>query len=220
MSGLVIVIPVLGRPHRIAPVLESATLNSPPGTRVLFVASPDDHAEVAALRQDKIDHLVTPAAWRVGDFAKKTNWAITQTDEPYIFSAADDLQFRSGWFERAMRAFETEGIGVVGTNDLGNPRVVAGQHATHNLVSRAYVQQYGTIDGEGFYHEGYHHNWVDTEMVETAKSRGAWAFAADSIVEHFHPHWGKAEPDKTYRLGQRYFHRDRRLYYTRKRLWS
>ena len=70
-------------------------------------------------------------------------------------------------------------------------------------------------------HEGYRHNFCDTEMVETAKARGAWRFAADSIVEHVHPNWHtEIETDETYRLGRSGFIRDQTLYHRRRRLWT
>jgi len=42
------------------------------------------------------------------------------------------------------------------------------------------------------YHTGYWHEGCDVEFAATARSRGTYAFAADSIVEHLHPLWGKA----------------------------
>lgn len=120
-----------------------------------------------------------------------------------------------------MARLEDTTVGVVGTNDLGNPRVIAGKTATHSLVTRAYVGEHGTVDEPGkVLHEGYQHNFCDTEFVETAKRRGAWAFAGDSVVEHLHPHWSKGDDDETYRRGQAGFEVDRRLHARRRRLWQ
>jgi hypothetical protein len=78
----------------------------------------------------------------------------------------------------------------------------------------------GTVDEPGrLLHEGYGHNFVDNELVETAKTRDAWTFAADSIVEHLHPSWGKAERDQTYNIGRARFDADRRYFQRRQRLW-
>lgn len=110
---------------------------------------------------------------------------------------------------------------MVGTNDLGNPRVLRGVHATHSLVTRRYVDQHGTIDEPGkVLHEGYWHEFCDDEFVETSWKRKAWAFAADSVVEHLHPAWGKAPMDDLYAQEPRRMRQGRRLFLHRRRLWT
>lgn len=220
-QSLLIVVPVLGRPHRVQPLLHSALSCSPPGTRVLFIPTPGDRGEIAALEAHGAEFLVAPAHWRLGDFARKTNFAISETKEQYILSAADDLDFRPGWFEAAVRLFSVKGVGVVGTNDLGHERVTSGRHATHNLVSREYVETYGTIDEQGkLYHEGYTHSFCDDELVGTAKSRGAWVFAEGAVIRHMHPDFKTAPPDKIYQMGRRFFTKDRQLFRRRQRMWA
>lgn len=155
-----------------------------------------------------------------GDYARKMNHGVRVTTEPLLFLGADDIDFHPGWFEAACARL-TPGVGVVGTNDLGNPRVISGEHATHVLVTRAYVERHGTIDEPGkVCHEGYPHEFVDDELVATAKARGAWAFAADSIVEHLHPSWGKAPTDPLYDGQRRRLVQGRRVFERRKRLWT
>jgi hypothetical protein len=107
---------------------------------------------------------------------------------------------------------------VVGTNDLGNARVMAGEHATHLLIKREYIDEVGASwDGPGVVcHEGYRHWFVDDEIVSAAKQRNEWGMALASVVEHLHPLWGKSEDDDTYRLGVRYQAADGKLF--RKRL--
>jgi hypothetical protein len=106
---------------------------------------------------------------------------------------------------------------VVGTNDLGNPRVLAGEHATHLLIRRSYVDEQGASwDGPGVVaHEGYRHWYVDDEIVTSAKQRGVWQMALGSVVEHFHPLFGKAEQDDVYRLGQSFAQTDRATFLER-----
>jgi hypothetical protein len=111
-------------------------------------------------------------------------------------------------------------MGVVGTNDLGNQRVIVGEHATHSLVSRAYIARGSIDDPSRLLHEGYSHCFVDDELVATARARGAWVFAHDSFVEHLHPAWGKGPADPTYAAGARSFAHDRRLHRARSVLWT
>lgn len=214
---LVVIIPMLGRVHRVQPLLES--IHATCEARVLFAVTPGDDAVIAAIDaagEARITVLREPR----GDFQRKINHGIRATREPYIFTGADDLLFHPGWYEAA-RAKMTGGVGVVGTNDLCNPRVMRGDHATHMLVSRDYVERYGTIDEPGkFLHEGYPHELCDDEAVHTAKKRRAWAFAADSHVEHLHPMAGKGVPMDDLYAGQARRLEDGRLIYRRRaKLW-
>lgn len=208
-------VPVLRRPHRVAPLL--ATLD---GHRVLFIASPGDHAEHRALDAAGADYLILDRPPCPGDYARKIQAGFEATTEPLVFLAADDLAFHPDWFEQATKHLEP-GVGVVGTNDLCNRRVMRGEHATHSLVTRTYVLEYGTIDQPGqVLHDGYPHEYVDDELVGTAKHRGAWAFAADSIVEHLHPMAGKAPMDDLYRQQAARMKAGRRLYERRRPMWT
>jgi hypothetical protein len=215
MADVAILVPVLARPQNVRPLLDSLRRSTPAGAwRAVFIADPDDLEEQREIRNHDAQLLV-----HAGSYAEKVNAAVRVTREPLVFTAADDISFHAGWLEAATRKL-TEGIGVVGTNDLGNKRVIRGDHATHSLVTRAYCDL-GTIDGQpGLLHEGYRHCFVDDELVATAKKRKAWAFAKDSIVEHHHPDWGKGEDDDTYQRGRLHFRRDRRTFHRRSRLWA
>ena len=141
------------------------------------------------------------------------------TQGEFVFLGADDLRFWPGWDESAIERYYETDKPVVGTNDLGNTTVMAGRHATHSLVHRSYVEQ-GTIDDPTcLLHEGYSHNWVDTEFIGTAMKRDAFTFCRDSHVEHMHPFWQKGDDDAIYEKGRQHYRLDRRLYQKRHRLW-
>lgn len=206
---------MLGRPHTVAPLLES--IRSTCDARVVFVCSPGDTDVLDVVADEK--HLTVPGPSR-GDYAKKINAGFRATTEPLIFTGACDLKFRAGWFEAATAQL-TEGVGVVGTNDLGSQRVMAGTHSTHSLVTRDYVRRFGTIDRPGqVLHEGYPHEFVDDELVQTAIYRRAWAFAHDAHVEHLHPAWGKAPIDDLYAQTNARMRMGRKLYRQRQYLWT
>lgn len=213
MNELAILVPVLRRPHRVEPLLESITAATPKA-RVVFICNSDDSPEIAAVRAAGAQLLKVD-----GNYAKKINDGVVATTEPLLFFGADDLAFHQGWFEAA-RAKLSDAIGVVGTQDQCNARTIAGEHSTHFLVARWYTEL-GTIDGQdGPLFEGYLHEFVDDEFVATAKAREAWAFADDAVVEHLHPMVGKAPTDELYD-GIRYRMRvGRRLYRRRQRLWT
>jgi len=190
--------------------------------RLVFLCSPGDNGEVkacraAARRYNRVDvHIVDWPAGD-GDYARKINYGLTVTEEPWLFQAGDDLAFSDGWDRLTLQAADP-GFRVVGTNDLGNPRVGQGRHSTHSLVSREYVETFGGSDEPGkMLHEGYRHNFVDDELVFVAMKRRTFVFAARAIVEHLHPHWGKGATDETYERGLAGFRADAILNRARRR---
>jgi hypothetical protein len=212
---------VLDRPANVKPLVESLNLSVEAersegwAVRAVFVCTLGDDAEIAAVRAQEVELL-----FHDGGYAAKCNHATRLVDVDWYLTAADDLKFHLGWLRAAISAHIRTGALVVGTNDMHNPSVVNGFYATHLLVHRDYVER-GTIDKPGvLMHEGYDHNCVDTELVETAKSRGMFAFAGDARVEHLHPIWKGAPDDATYRRGRENHAADRRLLAVRRRLWT
>lgn len=216
-TDLVILIPMLGRAHHIAPLLatiEQAT----PQANVLFLCSGHDDAVLDEVERVKATYAIVPY-YPVGDYARKINHGVRTTTQPLIFLGASDLAFHPGWFEHAIERL-TPGIGVVGTNDLGNKRVTNGEHSTHSLVTRQYANL-GAIDTpNALLHETYPHEFVDDEFIETAKYRQAFAMALDAVVEHLHPNWGKGQTDPLYDQQRIRMGYGRRIYLYRKRLWG
>ncbi len=205
--------PVLRRPHRVRPFLDSL-YDTTDGCRVVFLTDADDKPERRAIRQCGAEDV--PCG---GNYAAKINAGVRLTDEPLIFLAADDLHFHAGWLEAALAELSSS-VGVVGTNDLCNARTMRGDHSTHSLVTRQYAQR-GTIDEpDKLLHEGYPHEYVDDEFVQTAMRRGAYAHALDSIVEHLHPNVGKAPLDDLYAAQRTRMKIGRRIYRQRQKLWT
>lgn len=221
MSEIVCAVPVLARPHRAQPLVDSFAAATPEGlARLLFVCTPGDNEQIEACLWTDADVLVTEWPSGAGDYAMKCNLAARMTTEPWIFTGADDLHFHPGWAEEALEVGEQLEMGMIGTDDLGNGLVRQGRHSTHSLFRRSYVDECGTIDEPGLiYHEGYGHQQCDVEAYETAVARGCFAFAPRSKVEHLHAFWGKAEMDATYEKGLASSRADQRLFLQRRRLW-
>jgi hypothetical protein len=179
---------------------------------VYAVANTDDVETVEAWAAAGA-HVITDD---VTTFAEKVNLGYRKTGEPWLFLVGDDVRFHPGWLDRAQRSAGDK-YSVVGTNDLHNPRVMSGEHATHLLVRREYVDRMGASwDGPGVVgHEGYRHWYVDDELVTAAKQRGVWTMAPDAVVEHKHPLWGGAEMDEVYELGQSHADADRKVFEAR-----
>ena len=204
---------MLGRGEHVRPLLDS--LADEPRARALFVVTEgDESALTATVDCDRI--VVAPR--RRGDYAAKINTGCRGSAEPLLFLGASDIRFHPGWLDACLSEL-SDGIGVVGTNDLCNPRVMSGQHSTHSLLTREYAVL-PCIGGEpGPLFEGYVHEYVDDELVGTAKARGAYAHAADAIVEHLHPMGGKVPSDALYDAQGARMRASVRLYRQRRRLW-
>jgi hypothetical protein len=216
-------IPVLGRPERAASIVESiASSVHMIDLRPLFILSPGDRDEAAAVKATGAESITVRWKPGPGDFARKHNRGIRESASvsEWYFTGADDLVFHRGWAEHALAVAIQSDACVIGTNDLGNARTVRGEHSTHSLVHRDYLEC-GTIDEEGLiFHEGYDHQFCDDELVQTARYRRTFAHATLAIVEHMHPDWSKGQTDATYAKGKARFHEDRALYQARRQLWG
>ena len=203
-----VLVPVMRRPHNAEPFMRHLRASTGLAT-VYAIADDEDVDTIAAWRAAGAEVLIST---RGSTFAKKINHGYLNTTEPWLFVVGDDARFRPGWYDHAIDTARRANASVIGTNDLANPRVMRGEHGTHLLVARSYVDEHGGSWGEELVcHEGYRHNFVDDELVTVAKQRGAWASAVASIVEHHHPIVG-APTDDVYRLGSQSFDRDRRLF--------
>lgn len=214
---IAILVPVLGRAQQIKPLLASIESSTTTEHRVVLIFSPGDDA-IKEAKGSKA--LVLTTNWQPGraDYAKKLALGYHSTDEPWLFQGATDLVFYPGWDVQALRVAERTGCTVIGTNDLGNPLVKRGQHSTHTLFARSYIDKWGGVsDGTGLiFSEAYDHQWTDSEFIETATRRKQFTFAKRSIVEHLHPHWGKSEMDSTYEKAHLHTSEDMKMFMRRR----
>lgn len=206
-----VIVPVMARPQNAEPFMRS--LRASTGlAKAYAIANPDDEETVKAWDAAGATVILTVEG---ETFPVKANVGYRLTDEPWIFLCGDDVTFRPGWLDHAQQTGNVHGKDLIATNDAGNPRVLAGQHATHPLIRRTYIDEQGASwDGPGvLVHEGYRHNCCDDEWTAVAKQRGAFAAALGSIVEHQHPMWNdNVEEDAVYRKGKAHLHHDRRLF--------
>jgi hypothetical protein len=212
-SQVVVLVPVLNRPHRVKPLMKSFEASGTPEARLLFIVEEGDEEELDALLMADAQMLVVEPECTT--WPHKVNRGYKETADPWLLLAADDVHFHPGWWRATESARQK--FGVIGTNDLGNPHVLAGKHTTHPLIARWYAQELGTFDQrDRVVHEGYRHWFVDNELVETAKIRNQWAFCPDAIVEHLHPYWDPTVHwDSTYARGEAHRHQDQELFRSR-----
>jgi glycosyltransferase involved in cell wall biosynthesis len=208
-----ILIPVLRRPRNAQKVVDSIRRSTMSEYRILFICSPRDIPQIRACERTGAEVVLTDWNPASGDYARKINFGFSLGDSEWVFQGADDVIFHPNWDVAAIWA-SRNGKRVIGTNDLHNPSVKRGKHSTHSLIARSYVDERpATVDeSDPVLWEGYDHQYVDLELIEVAKRRNEFAFAQNSIVEHFHPHWGNAASDPTYKKAFRRTVADRRLY--------
>lgn len=208
-----VIVPVLHRPQNVQTVMRSLRASTGLAT-AWFVCDPDDKEEQAAVLEEGGRVLLC-----AGTFAEKVNHAYRETSAPWLLLVGDDVFFRAGWLDQAMDVAMRWKGDVIATNDLLNPRVTRGEHATHPLVRRSYVDQVGASwDGPGVVcHEGYRHWYVDDEITWAAKLRGCFQAALASHVQHFHPMSGTVPMDDIYRQGAEHKEADGALFQRRLR---
>lgn len=209
---LVVLVPVLARPHRVEKLLESVRSATSCDHRVLFLTDPDDQAERDAIHAASGEELACG-----GTYAAKINTGVRATDEPLVFLGADDIVPQPGWFEAALRYVEN-GARVVGVNDLiARPHRL---HATHFLMTRGYAERTTIDNQDGPCSTAYRHSFVDDELIATAQRRGAYVYAPESHVKHEHWMNGTAPLDETYEKGRVTFLLDRQTFRSRASFWT
>ena len=220
--SVAILVPTLRRPHALAPLSVSLETNTPEGIySVVFVLDRDDAETYREIK--RLDKPYVRVMVEDGTYPHKINAAVAATDEPWVLLTADDVRFHREWWGEAMlAAAKSSEFQVIGTKDLHNRHTVTGKYATQIIVGRPYIDRYGTIDEPGkVFHEGYHHNCIDVEICETAKARGAYVHAFQSIIEHLHPDHGNRPVDETDQKGNRANRdHDQALLRERRKLWA
>lgn len=220
VAEVVVIAPVLNRPANAHPLMRSLA-STTDRARLVFACSPSDEAQITSCRATGAETIIVPWEPERADWARKLEYVRGLTEEPYMLLGADDIRFHPGWLEAVLQMFKDYDVGVVGTDDMHNRAVRSGGHSTHPVVCRGYADKYGTIDNPDLMlHDGYWHQYVDNELIETAKSRGCWGFAHDARVEHRHPLWHNATDDATYERGRDHYREDQILYQQRRRLWQ
>jgi len=216
-----VLVPTLGRPNRIESLLENLRTSTSGDFSVYFVAERDDAPTIESVRRARANLIFNEGP---STYASCINTAYRQTDEPYIFLAADDVVFVCRWLEAALACMADPAIGVVGTVD---PRAPTPDHSAHSLVRRQYVaERSGCLDLRDAVLYPYWHGFTDHELVGVAKSRNAYKYCEAALVEHRHPGWdslgrvrGGASLDATYRKGNRYHRQDTITFIDRSREW-
>ena len=222
MKEIAIVIPTMGRPRLLFPLVWNIAKTTPSGIfQIYFVVNADD-----TLTQHTVIGFAGPIQMVLT--AKKgypaaVNAGVRASEEPLIAIINDDVRFHNGWWDGLRQAL-TPDVSVIASNDL-SPHTMQGDACTQPIVRRSYIEEQGGAWGEPgvALHEGYLHNFSETELFDVALQRCVAVFAPDCVIEHIHPDWGKAEIDDTYLAGSKRpggWEHDHALYLERSVQWQ
>jgi len=215
---ITVAVPILGRPHRI-PRMQKRF--DDPRLDLLFLPDPTDAESLEVLETRDARYLIAPAApdYGVPTFPSKINHAYRTTTTPFLLYVGDDVKPKSDWVRRALAHLEDEKVGLLATNDQYNRNVSRGLMATHGILRRTYVEEYGGAslpDAVGpVMHEGYRHNNCDLEISWVARQRGRFRYAPDVILTHERDD----RADATYDLARSHLDRDNNLRVARIPCW-
>lgn len=172
-----------------------------------FIPVVDDNEHRGILENNGVD--CTHAVVQPGRFPVKLNAGYQHTTAPWVQFVGDDCRFHVGWLDHSQHVADLYKAKVVGSNDLANLRVMRGEHATHWMIARDYIETSGASwDGPGVLaHEGYKHWFVDDEIVLKAQTEGVFQMALGAVIEHQHPIAGYPT-DKVYKKNDQHKERD------------
>lgn len=201
-----ILVPSLNRSQNLRRTVASIHDNTPEQHFILFMVSDPESMAI-------LDEL---GEWYIDDSLADDHRYVTRMNEligyiddaKTVFFGSDDVLHRPEWLSRALAVMD-RGPAVVVVNDLRNP------NGTQAVVRSDYIPT-AVFDAPGLaFHPGYLHNFADSEMFATAASRGLYARAMNSIVEHLHPVFGSQNSDHwddTYVNAQKGWDHDRALF--------
>jgi hypothetical protein len=204
-SKIDVIFPTRGRAQVLEDLVANLAETAGEQTAPMFVVDPDDDATWLTLEVCWADYEGWVLALELmGGYPQKANAGAKASNAlsggEFVMIGGDDVRFHDGWADCALDAFRDPRLMVVAPNDM-SPN--AGNNATFPIVRRSYIEDPGASwDGPGtLYHDGYVHNFSDTELWTLALKRMVGRYIPECRVEHMHPAWGKAEVDETYRSG-------------------
>lgn len=231
-----ILIPTLGRAEVLEPLLQNIRETTPKASYVAwFVLDNEDRESHKVLIEsataikpaDDFAAILCdgtyPTKINAGYHATRRRAArrVAAESAQFVLPTADDVVFHDGWLEAALPVFEDPAVQVVGTDDL-SPATADRTHATMPVLRRSYVEHPGAALDElaTVFHEGYQHNFCETETWQLASHRGVTAWAEGAVIEHLHPAWGKRDEDATDEKGNKQgWEADEALFRSRREQW-
>lgn len=214
-----ILVPTLGRADVLSRFVDNVEEVTAPGRCDLWFVL--DHADRAS--REALESRSVNLVYHDGTYPVKINAGYRLGHQPFVLPTADDVVFHEGWLDPVLPLFHRNPLlQVLGTDDL-SPATADRSHATMPIIRRHYVDARGAAWGETgtVFHEGYRHNFCETELWQLASHRGVTAWAEGAVIEHLHPAWGKRAEDATDEKGNKQgWEGDEALFRKRREQWS
>jgi hypothetical protein len=173
-----------------------------------------EHTDAESLKAAKTTGATVVVHEGEPSYANAFQAGYEQSSDEFFVNGNDDFHFQRGWDVAALRAMTPE-VNVVGIND--------GYHGTDAimLVRRSYVEDLsGVVDMPNRVFYPYKHNFVDTELRETATARGCYRPCSESVIRHAHPDFDAGSMDATYEKSRAQFGVDAETFHERRKLWA
>lgn len=215
MNKIGILLPTYKRPHAIPIVAKNIEENTKHDFVLWFGLEADDEAGQRAAQ-------ATGHKWLINKYEPSypnTIQTLYEADDSeFVIHANDDFIFKKDWDAVPVAMFERKDLMVVGLKQTESDYSGSAIH----LLRRKYIEeQSAVIDMPNRFLYPYNHNYVDTELTETAQFRGVWAMCDQWVIDHRHPilH-GINEKDETYKKNDATAPIDQKTYESRKHLWG
>jgi len=220
MKEMSIVIPTLWRSHLLGRLVWNIVKTTPPGAFYIYFVV-DQADDMTGMFLKRLDGPFTAVETKRRGYPPAVNTGVSAGEEPFVTITNDDVSFHDGWYQAVMDAF-ADGVDVVAPDDL-SPSTANHDNCTMPIVRRSYIDDPGGAWQEPpgvAMHEGYHHNFAETELWQLAEHRGVAKFVDTCVIEHHHPDWGKREMDDTYAEGAKQrWNEDAALFEQRRQEW-
>lgn len=177
----VILLPSLGRPHRLEEAAQNIHLNTDLDHSILWCVGGIASKEVLdEMGEVYVDDTEDPDKRYVTRMNKLIHHEVVQKART-VFFGSDDVLHHDGWLRYGLIQMQAMQKAVVVVNDLHNP------NGTQAIVRTDYLPLLCFDDPMAAFHHGYDHNYADTEQFTTAQKYQQFTRSMDSIVEHLHP---------------------------------
>lgn len=192
MEMIDVIIPTYKRSEKLPNLIKSFKKNSSQA-RLLFVINIQDEDT-----RNKLERLGAEFITCNGEYVECINFAVKETDNPFIFCGADDILFTKNWDKKLLKVMEDEKIMVTGGLD---DWIISksGVHISHPLVRRSYLgQSYWNATTDDLYCPEYIHYQCDIELEQLAHTKGVLEVCTTCEIPHHHYVNGKSQDDHTY----------------------
>lgn len=188
MSDLLVIVPTRGRPGNAERLARAVTETSGLATSVCFAVDQDD--DLLPEYRDRLHGYEVALYPHLSMVAKLNRCARERmADYKYLgFMGDDHLPRTDGWDEAVMDALG-EAPGIVYCDDrFQGPALPTAVFMHAMIVERLGWMALPTVE----------HLYCDNAWLDLGNALGACTYLPDVVIEHLHPHAGKAEADGQY----------------------